>query len=370
MINVAWTQMKLILAEGRMGVTEIDFDQIESVAMSSGGKQWTPIDIMKLFFKKRLLIKRGKTNRHDQKIGNAIEMNTGGLQLADYMNMFSTGIQMLEQMTGASVMEQTEQPDRLAVKNAMMSQQTADVDMEYLYNAHEYLYEKTTHQLLLIAQGSLSKGNRINGFIPALGKVNMGYYEAPKELAYCEYGIFITRQPGPEEWREFYMDVSIALKEGRLAVSDSAYLREIDNLKQARQVMAIREQIFERKTREMAQQQMQMQMQMNSQSAAEALQGDIARMQEQARLDGMLIELEGRIKSQLQGEKEQWTSINKRMEHQNKRSVAKQTSDGEIIKQGLRNIPEKTRNFVNLEKVQVEREKVEVLKNKPVTAKK
>lgn len=377
MINIAWNKIKQILAEERMGVMEIDFNQIEDVAMGSGGQKWTPLEVMKFFFKKRILIKRGKVNQHDQKIGNAIDMNVGGIQLADYMNSFTMGIQLLEQMTATSVIEQAQQPDRLAVKNAMLSQQTSDIDMGYLYNGHEYLYQRTSHQLLLIAQGSLQDGKVLEGFIPALGKVNLGYYRASDDLAYCEYGMYLTRQPGPEEWAEFYMDVSLALKEGRLGVSDSAFLREIDNLKQARQIMMIREQIFERKTQEMQQQVVEQQMQMNAASADQAHQIKIAEMREQGRIDAELLALEGEIKRSLQNEKEQWTSLNKRHEYQKKEQIARNTSDRELIKKGIENIPLKVKNMIDAqqvdvarEKVAVEKEKVEVMKKRPAPAKK
>lgn len=369
MINIAWNRIKQILAEGRMGVMEIDFDQIENVALSSGGRVWTPVDVMRLFFKKQILVKRGRTNKHEQKIGNAIETNTGGLQLADYFDSFRTGIQMLEQMTGASLIEQVDTPDRLAVKNATMSQQTADLDMEYLFNGHEYLYNRTSHQMLLIAQGSLAKGRDISGFIPALGKVNLGVFQAPRELAYCEYGMFLTRQPGPQEWADFYLDLQIALKDQRIGPADSAFIREIDNLKQARQILVIREHVYQRKLREQEQQTAEIQMQVNSQSAEQALQNQIMLIREQGRIDAELLRLEGMMKSQLQQEKEEWTSLNKRIEGQNKRVIAKQTSNDEIIKKGVENIPKKIKNAVDLEQVKVDREKVEAMKNKPVAAK-
>lgn len=370
MINVAWNRIKQILAEGRMGIMEIDFDQIESIALKSGGRVWTPLDVMKLFFKKQMLIKRGKTNRHDQKTMNAIETNTGGLTLTDYMEMFRMAIQMLEQLGGASIIESAEQPDRLAVKNAQLSQMTADVDMEYLFNGHEYLYQKVSHQMMLIAQGSIAAGRQINGFIPALGKVNMGFFQAPRELAYCEYGMFFTRQPSPEEWREFYVDLQIMLKDGRIGASDSAYIREIDNLKQARQILSIREQRFLRQAREDAQMNMQLQMQANSQAAADKMEAELLIMREQAAIDERLLRVEGEIKRTLQSEKEQWTSTTKRMEGQNKRLIAKQTSNLEVLKKSVENIPKKEKNLVDQQQVEVDREKVEVMKRRPVSSSK
>lgn len=375
MINVAWNRIKQILAEERMGTMEIDFDQIEAVALTSGGKQWTATDVMRLFFKKRILIKRGKTNKFDQKVMNAIEQNTGGLTFSDYLESMRLGIQMLEEMTATSLAERVDTPDRLAVKNAQMSQVTSDIDLGYLYNGYDYLYQRASHQMMLIAQGSLRKGNLIAGPLrSAIGNVNLGWFQAPRELAYTEYGMYFTRQPTPEEWRDFYLDLQIELKEGRISAADSAFIREIDNMKQARQILGIRGEMYRRRLMEEQQRTAELQMQANSQAAAENLQGQVAIMREKAMIDANLIRLEGEIKRGLQDEKEQWASSRKREENQNKKVIAKQTSNSELLKKSIENIPEKEKNLLNnitdQQKIEVEREKVQVMKNKPATASK
>ncbi len=379
MLNVTHNKIKQILAEGRMGVMEIDFNQIEEVAIGQGGQKWTPLDVMKFFFKKNILIKRGATTQYDQKLMDAITMNTGGLTLADYFEAFRTYIQILETMTSTSAIESTEVPDRLTAKNAELSQMTSDVDLEYLYNGHEFLHHKVCHQSLLIAQGSLQNGKTLQGYIPALGKVNTGFFKAPREIAYCEYGLFFTRQPTEQEWASFLQDVAISLEQQKISTADSAFLRDIQNLKQARQLLAVREQIYQRVTIQQKQSEMQMQAALLDQSAAKKLEGELAKIREKAMADQELEKLKGLIEMK----KLEATQFNARMiatvENQVKRDVAKQVSTDEIIKQGVRNIPEKQKNQVDLakveadvaklgvdrEKIDVEREKVQVMKNKP-----
>lgn len=384
MINVAWNKIKQILAEGRMGVMEIDFTQIENVAIGQGGNQWTPLDVMKFFFKKNILIKRGEVNQYQQKIMDAINMNSGGLTMTDYFEMFRTSIQMLETMTATSVIESAEVPDRLTAKNAELSQMTSDVDMEYMYNAHEFLHHNTCHQLLLIAQGSLSDGKVLKGYIPALGKVNSGFFQADKNLAYCEYGMFFTRQPTQQEWADFLLDVSIALKEGRISTADSAFLRDIQNLKQARQMLAVREQIFQRVTQQQKMAELQMQAQMTEQSDIRKAEMEIAKIREKGKLDQELAVLQGQIQMKLK-EMEQFNArVVKSVESQVKRDVAREAANAEIMKTGLKNIPEKGKNNVDLlkaqtdiakldvdrEKIDVEREKVQVMRNRPAASSK
>lgn len=377
MVNTAWNKIKQILAEGRTGIMEIDFDQIEEVAIAGkGGQAWTGLDVMKFLFKKNILLKRGKVNRYDQKVGNAIEFSDPGVKLPEYFQAFTTGIQMLESLTGTSLLEGMDIPDRTTAKSAEISQATSNVDLEYLYNGHEYLTKKSTQHMLLLGQQSLADGYVIQGFIPALGKVSTGYYNAPQELAYCEFGMFPTRKPTPEEWALWYQDISIALKEGRISAADSAYVREITNMKQARQILALRENMYQRRVRQEAQDAAQLQMQANEQQAIMSLEAERAKIQEQLAADKELAILNGKIQQMLQQEKIQGTLTQTSITEQSKRNISKQKSSDEIVKQAVRNIPEKTQAAAKLadvrvkaEGVKVDLEKVKVDAKKPVPKK-
>ena len=358
MINAAWNKIKQILAEGRMGVMEIDFNQIEDVAMGSGGKKWTPQDVLRFLFKKNILVKRGRVNQYEQKVQNAIEMNTGGLQLSDYFTAFTTGIQMLEQMTASSALEQAEIPDRLAAKNALMSAQMADMDMEYLYNARENMIQRVSHQMLLIGQGSLQNNKTIQGYIPALGKVNTGFYKAPGDIAYCEYGMFMERQAGPEEKAAFLMDVSLAVKEGRISVADSAYVRNIDNLKQAQQILALKEQQYERKQSAMMQENQKMQMEMASAAAADKMEADMTLMDKDGSIKAELIKLKGQMDQLVAQQKGMDSKEIKQIENQMKRDNAQRSGEDAIMRESVRNIPYKGKTSIDAARLALEERKL------------
>lgn len=306
MVNVAWNKIKEILANGYMGVLEIDFNQIEDVALGQGGQVWKALDVMKFFFKKKILIKRGAVNKHEQKIGNAIDVNTGGLQLKDYVDSLVLGMNMLEQMTGTTIVESAEKTDRLAVGVMKASQMAGDLDLEYLYNGHEYLYQRTSHQLLLLAQQSKIDNRYVKYLVPSLGKYAGGYYNPSDDLAYCEYGLYLTRQPSDEQWALFYQQLTLAVEAtlkglpGGISLADSAYIMEIDNLKKARQILALRQEIFERKTAQNAQILHERQMEINQQGAQMATAGKLDEKKYEYELKGQLEVLKGQIQEKIQ----------------------------------------------------------------------
>jgi hypothetical protein len=349
MINVAHNKIKQILARGWMGIQEIDFNQLENVAMGRGGTQWTPRQVYEFMRQSDILVKRGTTNKYDQSFGSAIESNTTGLTLADYFTTFTTYIQILEQMTGTTVAESVESKNRVAATAIKASEFAGDLDMEYLYNAHEKMYQKASHQLLLLMQQAKKDKVKIEGFVPALGKGNTQYFEVPDDLALCEYGIIIERQPTEQEWIGFYNDVSRALDAGLqgipggISIADSALLRELDNLKQARQIMAIRQQIYERKAMEAKIQDQQMAMEANNMSAQATAEAELNRIQVQKQADLEVEVLKGKIMQQLQNEKYEMEAEISNVTNMVKERISKQVSIDEIYKQAVKNIPDKTR---------------------------
>jgi hypothetical protein len=286
-------------------------------------------------------VKRGNTNPNAPANSTALHFHDTGINLTDYMNMLTISINMLEAITGTTAVESQNQPDRLAVGVMKASQMVGDYDMEYLHNGHRYMVERTAHHLLLLLQQAKADKAKIRGFVPALGKLNAGFYDVPDEVAYCEYGFIITRKPSQEEWASFYMDISIALKEGRIGPADSAFVREIDNLKQARQVLVNREIQYQRKLREEKQIDIQANMESNMAAAEAKLNADMMILDKEKQNQYELLMLEGQIQEKLQNQKSEQDAILKSVEMEMKAQIAKQTGVDEIMKQGLRNIPEK-----------------------------
>lgn len=343
MINVAWNKIKAILAKEWMGTREIDFNQIENVALGHAGREWKARDVYEFMEMTNTLVKRGVTNPYGQSNGQALSYQNSGVTLADYFTTISTSISLLEQMTGTTLIESANTPDRLGKGVMQESQQTGDLDMEYLYNAHEYLYERTSHQLLLLMQEAKRNKAKIKGFIPALGKIHTGFYEVPDEVAYCDYGMILKRQPTPQEWADFYVDVQIALKNGTIGSADSAFVREIDNLKMARQVLANREAMYKRQLIKEKQMDIQANMESNMQAIQMKEQADARKIQLEKDAKAELIVLQGKIDQQLQNEKSQQESSIRGFEAQMKQQVEKQKGIDEIMKQGVKNIPEQVK---------------------------
>lgn len=350
MINVAHNKIKEILAKGWMGIREIDFSQLEKVALGKGGQQWTPRDVYEHFLKTNTLIKRSQTNQYEQRVaGSAVEDRQSGLLLADYFTTITTYINILEQMTSTAVVDSITVPDRLSATAAKQSALTADVEMEWLYNGHENMYLQGTHMMLLMMQESLRDKRKIEGFIPAMGKSQGSYFDAPEALAYCEFGLTLSRRPTEEQWAQFYGDVAIALQNQEISLADSVFLREIDNLKQARQIMVIRARQYKREKQEEAKFNNDLAIQSNQAAAESKLQGEIAKEREKGEIlkEVEALKLKGQLFLQQAKTRDAYNLTT--VENQSKERIKRQEGLDTIIKESMRSRAERYKSDTNLQ---------------------
>lgn len=239
-INVAWNKIKDILAREWMGVLEVDFDSIENVNMGKGGKAWTPYDVMEFLLQKKIKISRrgdGQTFNPGPGINN---LNVG-LQMADYFETIRLSLEMLDQLTGTGVGDSSSPPERTGLGVMQNAIQASNNALGQLFFAKREAVKNLFKRLLPMAQMALKNGVVMRGHLPALGNKTAEFFEVNKDLSLYEFGLIIEDRPSDEEWFEFHQDVRAALEKGVISPSDSAFLRDIDNLKQARITLGIKE---------------------------------------------------------------------------------------------------------------------------------
>jgi len=276
MLNVAWNKIKDILAKGRMNVWELNLNAFENIALGAGGKNWTPQEAIDFLFQTNIAVTRNNTNQYGQSAGQAVREMASGLQLADYYNTIAQCIRFLDDLSGSTVVEQAQMPDRLAVGAMKANIAAGNEAIEYLVNGHRQVYHQVTHMLLLLTQAAKSDKVAIQGMIPALGKYTTEFFEVPDSLPYCEYGLMMETEPSDEEWFAFYGELAASVQEGKLNSSDSAFIRMVKNLKQARFIMANRERINEKKAAAFRAQEQQFQMQVGADADKRKLEMEMA----------------------------------------------------------------------------------------------
>lgn len=342
MINVAWNKIKSVLAKERIGIMELNLTAFENLALGKGGEQWSARQAIDLLFQSNVAVTRQQMNPYGGQVGKNVSFQATGVTLADYFTTISQCIRFLDDLSGSTLAESNELPDRLTSKTMMANVAAGSDAIEYLENAHVQAYYQASHMLLLLTQEAKRNKAVIKGMIPALGKYTTEYFEVPDELPYCDYGLTMEREASPEEWAQFYAEIAGSVQRGLLNASDSAFLREIPNMTQARFAMAAREKLNEKKNNQAKKEDQDFQLKIAGASADAKLQADLELQnkkkddelelkQLQALIDEKMIEKEAMLQAEING-----------MTEVMRKAIERQKGIDSILKETIRS---KTENY-------------------------
>lgn len=315
MANLSWNKIKDILAKEYMGILNIDFTRLTKISMTKkSGEAWNEKDTMNLFFQHKIGLSADNINKHDQTLGTAFSLSPNGITLTDYANQFQMAINQIRNVTGLNELSDGSTPATNTLNGVMQqSNESTNTALDYLYHAYRHIYHKTSESQLLFTQ-----------------------YGDIDPIPLGEFTVGLNRRPDPAEWEAFYLDVQKQVANGALTTSDQIFLRSVNNLKLAEQIMAARER---KRAREL---QAQQDATIEKQNAAIESQTILAQeevrktLREEWGLRGLYLkdEIDGQLK--VQRMKNEAIVEAKTIDHNTKVQTTRQAGTDSIIKESQR----------------------------------
>lgn len=293
-IQLNWNKFQHLMAKMRPDGHAIDVDALLDAPIGKGGKNYTPRQVMNLFFKTGDLIYSGK--KLDGRGGNGLpvtEMKNGNYEKAfGALNNVFTLINLLRQISGMNegVDASTPSSDAL-VGTLQIAAQGADHQLGHLYKADKLLVKHISESLIKLTQNAVMRGD-VSGYVDSIGLGSVKFWMVNKDISLKQYGLQIVTQPSPAEWSEFYGQIAGAWKDGSITMSDYLVMKEMTNLKQARQYMAMMERRRQKESIAIQQQNIQQQADLNQQNMLATEQAKQQTLQLEVSLKSALLDKE------------------------------------------------------------------------------
>jgi hypothetical protein len=268
-IQINWLQFQHCIASYIPDGLAIDMSAMIDGPIGKGGKAMTPRQVLDLVYKKGTMVYNGKnlagyTNNNGKT--PITPMKFSDLSVAErFLQNIQSMLGILNRIIGTNDFTNaaTPSPEALNGVGQMAIQGTEDA-LFYLYNADRMIHKKVYESLVLLTQNAVRRGVKVNGNVDgistALGASSLRFWEVNSDISYVAIGIDVKAAPTQAEWQQFMTDLSGAVESGALSVGDKIAIQECHNLRQARQMMLVRE----RRNKQQAQQQT---MQLNDQQA-------------------------------------------------------------------------------------------------------
>ena len=134
----------------------------------------------------------------------------------------------------------------------------------------------------------------------------MTFFKASKDITLHDYGIFLQDKPDEYQKEKMARRLEQALQSNQITIADSLAIENIDNLKQAEEVLAFKIKRNREEQRKDAERQQQMNAQVQMQSSQAAEQAKQQTLQVDAQVRAQLIQMEKQLDYKLQEQKYQY----------------------------------------------------------------
>jgi hypothetical protein len=282
----------------------IDLSALEKIAMTKGGQDMQPKELLQMFFETGVLLGRSDTDGGTPQSPNwkpviPIE-NTAASELQMFYNDLINTISSIERITGYNDVTLGQASSKTLVPGYDAGQQSTNEALYPMVFAEENIMLRLAEAMLGRTQQALKRGN-ISGFAPALNSNVLHFIEISPDIAWRDYGIELEKRSSNDQkaWLMQAMQQDIA--NGVLNAADAITLINTKNVKEAQMIWAYRVKKEKENQQQQRMAEIQAQQQGNMQAAQIAQQAEAQKFQMEAQLE--LQKEQMRIQGELEKER-------------------------------------------------------------------
>lgn len=301
--NIRSLADRMISATDRIQLTHLKMQQVQSKLVPDGvfldadgladikfgdGGEYTPQKALDMYFSTGSVIGRSYTGEGEYNQAKVpiqqLNSSSGQSKMAALINVYNFHMNMIRDLTGLNPARDASTPDKDALVGIQkLAALNSNVATRHILDAGLYMMKKLSESISIRISDVLEYSEDKEEFSNQIGKYNVAMLEDIKNLPISSFGISIEISPDEEQKAQLENNISIALREKEISLSDAIDIRLIRNMKTANELLKLRQKQKNTTDQKREQQKMEMQAAVNNQSAQSAAQASIAKTQEEAK---------------------------------------------------------------------------------------
>jgi len=256
-----------------------------------------PLDIIDLYNQTGNLVYRAMDEEGNPSAMRPItELNNGlGNEAAQYFDIINRNVQLLRDILGFNEITDGSTPDPRTLKGvAVLASESTNNALSYIKDAERGLTERLAYNLTLRIQDAAKQGT-LKGYVKALGTDSIEFFKVDPHVTAHEYGIILEDKPNEHQKESLNKRIEQALQAGQITIADSLLIENLENVKQAQEILAYRIDENLKKAQEQAtiQQQQNAQIQQQAAQASEAAKQQTIQIETQSKLQLLQTKIDG-----------------------------------------------------------------------------
>ena len=241
-LQLAWYKLQNVMLRARPRGIMIEIGALENVPLGRAGKAMKPLDIIDLYNQTGNLVYRAVDEEGNPSAMRPItELNNGlGNEAAQYYDIINRNIQLLRDILGFNEITDGSTPDPRTLKGvATLAAESTNNALSYIKDAERGLTERLAYNLTLRIQDAAKQGT-LKVYVKALGSDSIEFFKVSPHVTAHEYGIILEDKPTEHQKEQLNKRIEQALQAGQITIADSLLVENLENVKQAQEVLAYR----------------------------------------------------------------------------------------------------------------------------------
>ena len=224
----------------------INLDMLENVALTKGGADMQPKELLQMLMETGVLVGRSLDGAGNPLPGNVqpiIAMdNTSASELKVFYEDLLNTMGAMERMTGYNMITSGNPNPKTLTSGYEVANQSTDDALYPIAFAEEFITLKLSENILCRMKQGLKKG-KVEGYAPYQGALNastLRFLSVSPEIAEREHGIMLQQKSTDQDKIWIMQQVQGDIVNGFLDTSDAILIINTHNAKQAMEILAYR----------------------------------------------------------------------------------------------------------------------------------
>lgn len=246
-----------------------------------------------------------------------------GGALNEFLALYDHNLNMLRDVSGINEARDGSIPSKESVVGvAKLNLIASNNATRNINDAFLNIYRRTAESSVLMIQDLVEYHKPYQGYVSAIGEMNMAAIEVTKDVSLYEFGLMIEAEPDEEDKARLEDNIQQSLAQKEIRIEDAMLVRSVKNTKLANQLLILRRRKYQEEQMRQAQAQAQANAEQAAMAAQQKFQADMQIAQAKSELELQYLQAEMSLKDQF-GQKEHMRKLEEiRLTNEGKVDVA------------------------------------------------
>jgi len=164
-----------------------------------------------------------------------------GRSLGEMLGLYNQYLQQMRDVSGVNEARDGAVPSKDSVVGvAKLNLLASNNATRSINDAYLNIMRRTSESTILMIQDLVKYNKPYQGYVHAIGEMNMTAIEVTRDVSIHEFGLMIEVEPNEEDKAHLENNIQASLTEKELRIEDAQMIRDVKNVKLANQLLTLR----------------------------------------------------------------------------------------------------------------------------------